>query len=436
MYSGDIKNVPQPDPIIRTHPYRNGTEQINYDVYDEMEEKHMAQCLEGIRVLDIATVIAAPFAAGLLADFGAEVIKVEMPGRGDAFRAMGPLKDGVSVRWPSMGRNKKTVTLDFHYEEGKELFMKLVAKSDVVIENFKTGTLDKWGVGVDEMKKVNPNIIVTHVTGYGQTGPNAKLAGLGTPLQAFSGMTYMQGYPDRPPVSPPFALADYVGGLNAALGTMMALYHRDAMKGAGQEVDVSLYEGLFRFMDAMTAEYGLWGKVRERSPMPSGASCPIGTFETKDKRFAIIVCSTNPVFWHLCDAMDRPDWRPKYDLAKDRLADPKPIMDAVTEWCATHTYDEIKEKCDKAGVPISSIYNMKDIFEDAQYAARHDIVDIESDELGCSVKAPGIFPALTGTPGEIKWGGKKIGACNDEIYGSLLGLSAEELAELREKKII
>lgn len=391
--------------------------------------------LEGIRILDIATVIAAPWGAGLLADFGAEVIKVEMPGRGDAFRAMGPLKDGVSTRWPSMGRNKKTITLDFHYEEGKQLFLELVKKSDVIFENFRTGTLEKWGLGMDVLRQANPDIIVTHVTGYGQTGPNAKLAGLGTPLQAFSGMTYMQGYADRPPVSPPFALADYIAGLNAAMGTMIALYHRDCLKGKPQEVDVSLYEGIFRMEEAMIAQYDLFGTVRERSPMPSGASCPIGTFETKDHRYAIIVCSTNPVFWHLCDAMERPDWLPKYKLAADRLADPKPIMDAVTEWVASHTYDELKEKCDKAGVPICSIYSMKDIFEDPHYAARKNIVDVPCEEFG-SVKMPSVCPVLTETPGEIRWPGAKIGAYNEEIYQGLLGMSEEEMAQLQEKGVI
>lgn len=392
--------------------------------------------LEGIRVLDIATVIAAPWAAGLMADFGAEVIKVEMPGRGDAFRAMGPLKDGVSTRWPCMGRNKKTVTLDFHYEEGKQLFLELVAKSDVVIENFKTGTLDKWGIGMEEMRKVNPNIIVTHVTGYGQTGPYAHLAGLGTPLQAFSGMTYMQGYPDRPPVSPPFALADYIAGLNAVIGTMMALYHRDCLKGKAQEVDVSLYEGIFRMEEAMVAQYDLFGTVRERSPMPSGASCPIGTFETKDNRFAIIVCSTNPVFEHLCDAMGkREEWLPKYAKAKDRLADPKPIMDAVTRWVAEHTFDEIKACCDRAGCPVSAIYSMKDIFEDPQYAARNDIVEVPCEEFG-SIKMPGVFPVLSETPGDIKWAGPKLGAYNDEVYRGILNKTEEELAELRAKNVI
>lgn len=387
------------------------------------------EALEGIRVLDIATVIAAPWAAGLMADFGAEVIKIEMPGRGDAFRAMGPLKDGVSIRWPAMGRNKKSVTLDFHKEEGKKLFLELVAKSDVVIENFKTGTLDKWGIGVEVMRRANPNIIVTHVTGYGQTGPNAKLAGLGTPLQAFSGMTYMTGYQDRPPVSPPFALADYIAGLNAVIGTMFALYHRDALKGMPQEIDISLYEGIFRMEEAMVAQYDQFGTVRERSPMPSGASCPIGTFETKDHRYVILVCSTNPVFWHLCDAMNRPDWLPKYEKAQERLADPNPIMDAVTEWIAGRTYEEVKNRCDECGVPISAIYSMKDIFEDPQYNYRNDIIEVPCEEFG-SIKMPGVFPVLSGTPGKVKWAGPRLGSYNQEIYGDLLGKSEAELAGL------
>ena len=221
------------------------------------------EALEGVRILDISTVIAGPWGAGILADFGAEVIKVEMPGRGDAFRAMGPLKDGVSIRWPSMGRNKESITLDFHYDEGKKLFLDLVAKSDVIIENFRTGTLEKWGLGIDVLRKANPDIIVAHVTGYGQTGPYSKLAGLGTPLQAFSGMTYMQGYKDRPPVSPPFALADYIAGLNVVIGVMISLYHRDCLKGKAQEVDVSLYEGIFRMEEAMIAQYDLLGTVRD-----------------------------------------------------------------------------------------------------------------------------------------------------------------------------
>ena len=392
--------------------------------------------LEGVRVLDIATVIAAPWAAGIMADFGAEVIKVEMPGRGDAFRAMGPLKDGKSIRWPSMGRNKKSITLDFHYEEGKKLFLELVKKSDVVIENFKTGTLDKWGIGVDVLRKANPDIIVTHITGYGQTGPYAKLAGLGMPLQAFSGLTYLSGYPDRPPVSaPPMPLADYVAGLYAVVGTMMALYHRDFLKGKPQEVDVSLYEGLFRMEESFIAQYDVLGINKERTPVSSGASCPIGIFKTKDDQWTVLVCSTNPVFDHLCDAMERPDWLPKYAKAKDRLADPNPIMDAVTKWIGEQTFEEVKAKCDRCGVPVSKVMSMKDIFEDPQYAARNDILEVPCEDFG-TIKMPGICPVLTETPGEVKWAGPKLGEHTDEVYKEILGMTDEEIAGLREKKII
>ncbi len=393
------------------------------------------EALAGVRVLDIATVIAAPWAAGILADFGAEVIKIEMPGRGDTFRAMGPLKDGVSIRWPSMGRNKKSITLDLHYEEGKKLFLELIERSDILIENFRTGTLEKWGLGIDVLRRANPDIIVTHVTGYGRTGPNAHLAGLGTPLQAFSGMTYMQGYPDRPPVSPPFALADYVAGLNAVIGTMIALYHRDALKGDAQEVDVSLYEGLFRMEESFVAELDVLGVNHGRSPMSKGVSCPIGTFKTKDDRYAILVCSTDPVFEHLCGAMDRPDWLPRYALAKDRLANPEPIMKAVTEWSASYSFTDLKDMCDKAGVPICAVYSMADIFQDPHYAARNDIVDVPCDEFG-SIKMPGVFPVLTSTPGKIKWPGPKLGSYNKEVYQGILGLSDEDLTILKEKNII
>ena len=391
--------------------------------------------LDGVRILDIATVIAGPFGAGILADFGAEVIKVEMPGRGDSFRGMGPLKDGVSIRWPSMGRNKKSITLDFHYEQGKKLFLELVKKSDVIIENFRTGTLDKWGLGIEVLREANPDIIVTHVTGYGQTGPYAKLAGLGTPLQAFSGMTYLTGYADRPPVSPPFALADFVAGLNVVIGTMISLYHRDCLKGKPQEVDISLYEGIFRMEENFVAQYDILGINKERTPMPSGASCPIGTFKTKDNRYIILVCSTNPVFEHLCDAMQRPDWLPKYAKSVDRFADPEPIMTAVEQWVASYTYEDLKEICDRCGVPISAIYSMKDIFEDPQYAARQNIVEVPCEEFG-SIKMPSVFPVLSETPGEIKWAGPKLGAHNDEIYKELLGINDEQLTALAEKGII
>ena len=388
------------------------------------------KALEGIRVLDIATVIAAPWAAGIMADFGADVIKVEMPGRGDAVRAMGPHKNGKSLRWPMLGRNKRSITLDFHSEKGKALFLKLVEKADVVIENFKTGTLDKWGVGVEEMRKHNPNIIVSHVTGYGQTGPNRFLAGLGMPLQAYSGYVYMQGYEDRPPVNPPFPLADYVAGLYTVIGTMFALYYRDAKNGRGQEIDVSLYEGIFRMEESAVAQLDQLGIVYERAPHSRGSSCPIGTFKTKDGRFVIMVCSTNPVFDHLCDAMERPEWKTPYTTAKERLADADYLNKEVADWFAARTYEEAKAACDKAGVPLSAVYSMQDIFNDPHYAARNDILTVPTEDFG-PMKMPGVFPVMSETPGEVKWAGPRIGEHTEEVLHEWLGLSAEEVAALR-----
>ena len=332
--------------------------------------------LEGVRVLDCANVIAGPYCASILSEFGAEVIKIEMPGRGDNFRAMGPRsKDGKSVRWPSMGRNKKCITLDFHYEEGKELFLKLVEKADVIVENFRTGTFEKWGLGMETLRKANPDIIVTHVTGYGQTGPNRYLSGFGGPLTGFAGVIYTTGYPDRPPVSPSFSLADYVAGLNAVIGTLLALYYRDVRHGKGQEVDVSLYEGLFRMQDSLIADYDINGKVRERKARMDGASVPGGKFLTKDQKWVMLACSTNNAFKYLTEAMERPDLYEKYPDMSDRFANEAYIMKETEEWFASHDYAYVQEACNRTKAVVSPIYSIKDIFEDPHYKARHNLVE-------------------------------------------------------------
>ena len=392
--------------------------------------------LEGVRVLDCANVIAGPYCASILSEFGAEVIKIEMPGRGDNFRAMGPRsKDGKSVRWPSMGRNKKCITLDFHYEEGKELFLKLVEKADVIVENFRTGTFEKWGLGMETLRKANPDIIVTHVTGYGQTGPNRYLSGFGGPLTGFAGVIYTTGYPDRPPVSPSFSLADYVAGLNAAIGTLLALYYRDVRHGKGQEVDVSLYEGLFRMQDSLIADYDINGKVRERKARMDGASVPGGKFLTKDQKWVMLACSTNNAFKYLTEAMERPDLYEKYPDMSDRFANEAYIMKETEEWFASHDYAYVQEACNRTKAVVSPIYSIKDIFEDPHYKARHNLVEFDSPDFG-KVHIPSVCPLLSETPGEIKWIGPEIGAFNDEIYKGLLGMEDSELEALKEKNII
>ena len=393
--------------------------------------------LQGLRVLDVSTVIAAPFAAGLMADFGADVIKIEQPVGGDSFRQLGPYHNGEVMRWATMGRNKRCVTLDLRQAEGKQLFLQLLAQCDVLIENFRTGTLDKWGLDLATLRKANPDIIVTRVTGYGQTGPYAQKAGFGTPLTAFSGMTYITGYKDRPPVSPSFSLVDYVTGLYTAMSTMMALYHRDALKGKAQEVDVSLYEGIFRMMEILVADYDKNGHIRERAPKLSGTSSPGGTYETKDGKWVVLVCSTDRTFEYLTKAMGRPDLleHPLFSTMKGRVENDPAMDDIVRKWIGSFDYDELKANVDKHGVPVNLIYSAADIFNDPQYAARENIVEMPHPTMG-TIKMPGIVPKFSETPGEIKWVGPKLGEHNQEVYGELLGLTSEQLAVLKNDGVI
>ncbi|WP_024955832.1 CaiB/BaiF CoA transferase family protein [Sulfurospirillum arcachonense] len=391
--------------------------------------------LTGIRVLDVSTVIASPFAAGLFADFGAEVIKIEMPKKGDPFRGLGPYHKGEGVRWASMGRNKKSVTLDLHFEEGKNIFLELVAKSDIIFENFRVGTLDKWGLDIETLKKFNPDIIVVRVTGYGQSGPYKNKAGFGTPANAFSGMTYITGHEDRPPVSPSFSLADYIAGLYAAMSAMMALYHRDALGGKGQEVDVSLYEGIFRMQEILVADYTLNSVIRERKPSLSGTSSPGGTFQTKDGKWIVLVCSTDRTFEYLTNAMNRRDLLEKFTLNKTRLENDVYINGLVNDWVMSLSYEELKTISDKEGVPVNLIYSIEDIMNDPHYKARQNIISMPHKSFG-EIQMPGITPVFSETPGEVKWSGPELGEHTDEVLSSLLHKTQEQIASLKEAGII
>jgi formyl-CoA transferase len=397
----------------------------------------MSGPLQGIRVIDAAAVIAAPFGAALLGDFGADVIKVEMPGNGDSSRGMGPFYQGQSLRWATFARNKKSITLDLRKEEGKNLFLKLVAKSDVIFENFRTGTFDKWGLDYETLKKANPKIIVVRITGYGQTGPYAHLAGFGTPCTAFSGLTYLTGYPDKPPVNPPISLADYLAGLYGAFAAMMCLHYRDVNNGPGQEVDVSLYEGIVRMLEGHIADYHKNRVIRERRPSISGNASPSGTFKSKDGKWVVLVCSTDRTFEYFAKAIDRSDLLedPRFNTNKARVQNNSLTEGIVIDWMNKHDYQEIKNICDKAGVPVSLVYSIADMFEDPQYKARETLVEILHPTLGC-LKVPGIVPKLSATPGEIKWLGPEPGAYNQEVYQDLLDVKPAELEELKAKGII
>ena len=391
--------------------------------------------LQGVRVIDLSTVIAAPFSTSMLADFGAEVIKIEMPDTGDSFRKMGPLNEGKSIRWPSMGRNKKTITLDLHYDEGKEIFLNLIEKSDVLVENFRTGTLDKWGLDIETLRRHNPKLIVARVTGYGQTGPRRHMSGFGQPCTAFSGVTYMMGYPDRVPVSPPWSLGDFTAGLNAAFGIMVALYNRDILGGKPQEIDVSIYESLFRQQEMILADYHVNGRIRERSPLIGGAAGPSGTFKTKDGKWVIVVTPNDKVFSYLCKAMGRDDILEQYGYMDSRFAVTDMLNQLVSDWIASLDYSELSQKCEKEKFPISLIYNIEDIVNDEHYQARKSFIDVPVEDFG-SMKMPAVTPVLSETPGEVLWPGAEIGAYNKEIYSGLLGIDDAALSVLKERKII
>lgn len=394
--------------------------------------------LTGVQILDISTMIAAPFGATLLADLGAEVTKVELPNKGDTLRTVGPWKDGEPLRWPGLARNKKSVTLNIHSEEGAAIFLKLIKDIDILIENFRPGTLEKWGLGYDVLKAVNPNLVMVRVSGYGQTGPYSEKAGFGTPGTAFSGHTYIQGYPDRPPVSPSYSLLDYITGIYVAFAAVSALYHRDTHEDAqGQVVEMGLYESIFRMLEFLIAEYDQNGKVRGRSPGLAGHSSPAGTYETKDGKYVVLVCSTDSTFDRLAAAMERTDMLEdeRYYTNAVRLENDEEVQGIVRAFIKGFTQKELQKKLDDFGVPVSPILSIEDIFNDPHYAARQNIVEVEHPRLG-TVKVPNVVPNFSDTPGAIRHRAPELGEHNEEILGGKLGLSEAEMADLKMKGVI
>ena len=393
--------------------------------------------LAGMRVLDIATVYAAPFAASLLADFGADVIKVEMPNSGDPLRGLEPFDGDESLVWAAMSRNKRSVTLDLKSEEGQELFLRLLADQDVLLENFRPGTMDRWGLDLDRLREANPEIVVVSVSGYGQTGPYRQKAGFGTPATAFSGFAYITGYPDRPPILPQVSLTDFVTGLFAAFGAMTALYHRDVFGGEAQEVDVALYESMFRLMENLVTQYDRLGTIRERTGNQLGSSVPAGTFATaEEERWMVLTTSTDRTFRRLAKLMDRTDMLedPRYSTNRARVAHREEVNAIVEDWFGSRAVEEIQSLCDEAGVPVSPVYSVAEIFEDAQYAARDMIVEVEHPKFG-SIRLPGVVPKLSKTAGSVRTAGPTLGQHNEEVYGAL-GLSEKDIARLGEEGVI
>ncbi len=394
--------------------------------------------MAGLSILDITTMFSGAFGATLLGDFGADVIKVELPEAGDPVRGMAPSKNGVSLVWSVLSRNKRSVTLDIRKPAGRELFLRLVERCDILFENFRPGTLDRYGLSYDTLREANPKLVVVRVSGYGQTGPHRAKAGFGTPATAFSGLTYMTGFPDRPPVNQPFPLADYVTGVFAALAAVMAVYHRDTRDTEGQEVDLSLYESVFRLLESIVPAYGQLEVVSERRGNALGVASPVGTFATRDERWVVLTASTDRTFVRLCEIIGQSELLDDERFATNelRVQHNHELEPIVANWFAAHDRDDAIRLFDDAGVPVSPLMSIEDIFNDPHYQARSNLIQIDHPTLG-TVSMPGIIPQFSRTPGVVRHAGAHdLGAYNDEIYGELLGLTDEEQRRLRDEGVI
>ena len=396
--------------------------------------------LEGIRVIELGQLLAGPFTGRLLGDLGAEIIKVEAPGQPDPIREWGKARyHGRSLWWPVQSRNKKCVTLNLRHERGQELLLGLVEHADVVVENFRPGTLEKWNLGYERLSEVNPRVVLARVSGYGQTGPYAKRAGFASVSEAMGGIRHINGFPDQPPPRMHLSLGDSLAGMFAVQGILSALYWRDALGGGlGQVVDVSLMESSFALLESTVPEYDRLGIVRGPQGTNLKGIAPSNIFKSSDDRWIVIAANADNVFRRLCDAMGRPELAddPRFATHLARGDNQDEIEGIVAAWAAERTAKEIDATLNEAGVICGPIYTIADIFEDPQYQARDMLVPHVDPEFGEYI-GPGIVPKLSRTPGAVRWSATwDEGSHNEEVYGDLLGLEREELDTLREEGVL
>ena len=393
--------------------------------------------LKGIRVLDLGTFIAGPYCATILGEFGAEVIKVEPPDVGDSLRRLGTNTEcGDTLVWLSESRNKKCITLNLKEERGRELLRQLAAKCDVIVENFRPGTLEKWGLGYDELKRLNPGAVLVRISAYGQDGPMRTQPGFARIAHAFSGLAYLAGEPGRMPVVPgSTSLADYMSGMYGAIGALVALKAREAT-GEGQCVDLALYESVFRVLDEMVPAFQQNGYVRERMGADTVNVCPHSHYQASDGKWIALACTNDQMFARLADAMGQPELASpaRYGDKDTRLAARDEVNRIVAQWMASLDHNTVLSRCAEFDVPASLIFSIADIFEDPQYRARGNIRMTES-RIG-DLAVPDVVPRLSATPGEIRWLGEGLGAQNHAIFAGLLGLDGQEIEALRERGVI
>jgi formyl-CoA transferase len=397
-----------------------------------MEEVSKGGPLAGLRVLEMGQLIAGPFCSRILADFGAEVIKVELPGQGDALRVWRTMLEetNTSLWWYVQSRNKKSITLDLNHPQAGKVVRQLVKHVDILVENFKPGTMEKWGLGWEELHRLNPKLIMTRVSGWGQTGPYRDKASYGSIGESMGGLRYITGFPDRPPVRPSISLGDSLAGMWGAIGTLSAVVNRQTENGEGQLVDVALNEAVFAMLESMLTEYDKLGIIRERAGTAMPGIAPVNTYQCKDGTYAIIAGNGDSVFKRLVQAIGRPEWAKDSRFANNagRVKHNDIVDIAIAEWAAQHSFEEVSQILGAVDVPVGPIYTIADIAADPQYQARDMILECSTPETG-PLKVPGIVPKLSATPGAVNWLGPKLGEHNREIYGDWLGISEQQLEE-------
>ena len=392
--------------------------------------------LAGIRVLELGQLIAGPFAGKCLAEFGAEVIKIEPPETGDPLRQWRMLHNGTSLWWYVQNRNKKSVTLNLRVPEAQEIARRLAKTADVVIENFRPGTLEKWGLGYEVLSRDNPGLVMLRLSGFGQTGPLRDQAGFGAIGESMGGLRYVTGFPDRAPVRPNLSIGDSIASLHGVIGVLMALRHRDASGGRGQVVDVALYEAVFNMMESVLPEFDMFGVVRERTGSNLTGIVPSNTYVTRDGQHVVIGANGDSIFKRLMKMVGREDLAGDPSLAGNagRAERADELDSVIGEWTGRHDADQAIRLLNDAQVPNSKIYSIADIVREPQFGARDMIREVKLPD-GASLKVPGIVPRLSETPGDLEWVGPKLGEHTEEVLGSL-GYSSADIASLRKRKVI
>ncbi len=393
--------------------------------------------LSGVRVLEFGSFLAGPFMARLLADFGAEVIKVEPPNGGDQNRTWGIRAGETSYSWFVQARNKKCITCDLHLPKGQELARRLAAQSDIVLENFRPGKMAAWGLGYQILRELNPKVVMVHISGFGQTGPYKDRAGFGSVGEAMGGVRYLTCEPGRQPIRTGIALGDSVAGLYASFAAMIAL-RRAEQTGQGQEIDVAITEAVLSLMDAIILEYSGTGQIRQPRGGKLGGGVPSNIYPSADGHLIVIGGNSDSIFRRLMKVMGRPELAddPRYRTNVERLKHENELDELISDWTRRNSAEKIMTDLNDNGVPAGPIYNSADIVKDPHFLAREALVDVFIPEAGRKLAMQGIVPKFSSSPGKIRWAGPALGAHNSETYQGLLGLEQNEMEALREEGVI